>query len=73
MVVAAVEHRSAALAHPIHGTREPGADANHAAGECFLAVRLDDRWITPRNFSPSQNCPPLPSRPVSLLLVRYPS
>jgi hypothetical protein len=43
VVVAAVEHGTAAAAHPVHGAREPGADAHHAAGECFLAVRFDDQ------------------------------
>jgi hypothetical protein len=43
VVVAAAEHGPAAAAHPIHGARESGADAHHAAGECFLAVRLDDQ------------------------------
>jgi hypothetical protein len=43
VVVAAVEHRPAAAAHPVHGAREPGTDAHHAARECFLAVRFDDQ------------------------------
>jgi hypothetical protein len=43
VVVAAVEHGPAAATHSIHSTREPGADAHHAAAEGFLTVCLDDQ------------------------------
>jgi len=74
VVVAAVEHGPAAAAHPIHGARESGADAHHAAGECSLPVCLDDqvRMVSLARQVPRQRRADLRPRRSSFLSPRDP-